>query len=148
MSATNAFETSLLGLIFTNVAAANVGDAGGLQPSASAGVFYISLHTGDPGEAGDQSTSEALYTNYARASVARSSAQWTTVGNTVDNDNVITFNDCLGGAESLTDFGIGSDAALSAAGNLFMYGSLTAPLAVSNGITPSFAAGALDITLD
>ena len=148
MSATNAFETSLLGLIFTNVAAANVGDAGGLQPSASAGVFYISLHTADPGETGDQGTSEALYTNYARVSVARSAAEWTVAGNVADNDNVITFNDCLGGSESLSDFGIGSDAALSAAGNLFIYGALTTPLAVSNGITPSFAAGALDVTLD
>jgi len=53
MSASNAFETSLLGLIFTNVDAANVGDAAGLQNSAAAGVFWIGLHTADPGEAGD-----------------------------------------------------------------------------------------------
>ncbi len=28
--------------------------------------LYVSLHTGDPGEAGDQTTSEAAYTSYAR----------------------------------------------------------------------------------
>ena len=59
MSATNAFETDLLKLIFQNVALANVGDASGLQPSSTAGSLYISLHTGDPGETGDQTTSEA-----------------------------------------------------------------------------------------
>jgi hypothetical protein len=31
---------------------------------------------------------------------------------------------------------------------LFLYGDLTAVLAVSSGITPSFAAGDLNVTLD
>lgn len=146
MSATNAFETSLLGLIITNVAAANVGDAGGLQPSATAGVFWISLHTASPGETGAQNTSEAAYTSYARQDEARNTTQWTVTGNTADNDNAITFPAATGGSETETHFGLGS--ASSAAGNLFLYGALTASLAVSSGITPEFAAGALDITLD
>ena len=42
-----------------------------------------------------------------------------------------------------------SEGVVSAGGfGLFLYGALTAGLAVSTGITPSFAAGALDITLD
>ena len=65
---------------------------------------------------------------------------------TADNDSAITFAQCGASGATLTDFGIGSDS--SAAGNLFLYGSLTASLAVSNLVTPSFAAGALDITLD
>jgi hypothetical protein len=147
MSATNAFETSLLGLIFTNVAAANVGDAGGLQPSATAGVFWISLHTGaGPGETGDQTTNEAAYTSYARQDEARNTTQWTVTGNTADNDNAITFPQATGGSETEAHFGLGS--ASSAAGNLFLFGALTAGLAVSSGITPEFAAGALDVTLD
>lgn len=146
MSATNAFEDGLLSLIFENAALANVGDAGGLQPSASAGVFYISLHTASPGEAGDQTTNEAAYTSYARVSVARAAAQWTVVSGVVSNDNAIDFPQATGGLETETDFGIGS--AASAAGNLFMYGALTASLAVSNGITPSFAAGDLQVTAD
>jgi hypothetical protein len=146
MSATNAFETSLLGLIITNVAAANVGDASGLQPSAAAGVFWISLHTASPGETGDQTTNESAYTNYARQDEARNTTQWTVTGNTADNDNAIGFP--TGGAtgSTVTDFGIGS--AETTAGNLFLFGALTSSLAVSSGITPSFAAGALDITLD
>lgn len=146
MSATNAFETSLLGLIITNAAAANVGDAGGLQPSASAGVFWISLHTVDPSETGGQATNEAAYTSYARQDEARNTTQWTVTGNTADNDNAITFSVATGGSETESHFGLGS--ALSGAGNVFLYGPLDATLAVSSGITPEFAAGALDISLD
>jgi hypothetical protein len=147
MSATNAFETSLLGLIFTNVDAANVGDATGLRGSTTAGVFWISLHTGaGPGETGNQTTNEAAYTSYARQDEARNTSQWTVTNNTADNDNAITFPQATGGSETEAHFGIGS--ATSGTGNLFLYGALTAGLAVSNGITPEFAAGALDVTLD
>lgn len=146
MSATNAFETALLGLIITNADAANVGDATGLRGSTTAGVFWISLHTADPGETGSQTTNETAYTNYARQDEARNTTQWTVTGNTADNDNAIDFPQCGATGATLTHFGLGSDT--SGAGNLFLYGALTSSLAVSNGVTPSFAAGALDITLD
>lgn len=145
MSATNAFETGLLGLIFTNVDLANVGDVTGLRGSSTAGSFFISLHTADPGETGNQTTSEAAYTSYARVAVARALAQWTVTNDTVENDNAITFPQATGGSESLTHFGIGS--ATSGTGNLNIKGALNSSLAVSSGITPEFAAGALDITV-
>ena len=146
MSATNAFETALLNLYFLNTDHANVGDAAGLQNSAAAGVFYISLHTADPGETGTQTTSEATYTSYARVSVARSGAGWTISGNNASNAAAINFPACTGGTNTITHFGIGSD--LAAAGNLFFKGALTSSLAVSSGITPSFAIGELDVNLD
>lgn len=146
MSATNVFENGLLSLIFENANYANVGDATGLRGSSTAGVFYISLHTANPNETGTQQTSEAAYTSYARVSVARSTAGWSVASGVADNDAAITFPASTGGSETETHFGIGSDA--SGAGNLFMWGALSAGLAVSSGITPSFAAGALDITLD
>lgn len=148
MSATNVFENGLLSLIFENANYANVGDATGLRGSSTAGVFYVSLHTADPGEAGSQTTSETAYTNYLRSggSVARSAAGWSVAGGVADNDAAINY--AMGGATgaTLTHFGIGSDS--TGAGNLFLKGALTAPLAVSSGITPSIAPGALDITLD
>lgn len=146
MSATNVFENGILSLILENANYANVGDATGLRGSTTAGVFYISLHTASPGETGNQTTSESAYTNYARQSVARSTAGWTVASGTGDNDSAIGYP--TGGAtgSTVTDFGIGSD--VSGAGNLFLYGALTASLAVSAGVTPSFAAGALDVTLD
>jgi hypothetical protein len=66
MSASNAFETDILLLVFNNTDIANIGDAAGLQNSVAAGSLYVALHTADPGEAGNQSTSETTYTGYAR----------------------------------------------------------------------------------
>lgn len=146
MSATNVFENGLLSLIFENANYANVGDATGLRGSTTAGVFYISSHTANPNETGTQTTSEAAYTSYARVSVARSTAGWTVASGVADNDGAINFPQATGGSETETHFGIGSDS--SGTGNLFMWGALTSSLAVSSGITPSFAAGALDVTLD
>jgi hypothetical protein len=146
MSATNAFETALLQLYFTNTDHANIGDAAGLQNSATAGSFYVSLHTGDPGEAGSQTTNEATYTSYARVAVARSGAGWTVSGNNVSNAAAINFPACTGGTNTITHFGIGSDS--SGAGNLFFKGALNASLAVSSGITPTIATGDLDVAAD
>lgn len=147
MSAQNFFEDDILDLLFTNVAIPNVGDASGLQPSATAGSFHISLHTALPAEtASAQNTSEAAYPGYARVAVPRSLAGWTVASGVVDNDAAITFPQATGGSETETHFGLGS--AASGVGNLFMKGALTASLAVSNGITPEFAAGALDVSVD
>ena len=146
MSATNVFENGLLSLIFENANYANVGDATGLRGSTTAGVFYISLHTANPNETGSQTTSEAAYTSYARVSVARSTAGWSVASGVADNDAAVTFPAATGGSETETHFGIGSDT--SGAGNLFLWGANAAGLAVSSGITPAYAIGALDVTLD
>lgn len=146
MSATNVAENGLLSLIFENANYANVGDATGLRGSSTAGSFYYSLHTANPNETGSQTTSEAAYTSYARQAVARSTSGYTVASGTVDNDSAINFPAATGGSETETHFGIGSD--VSGAGNLFFWGALTASLAVSSGITPSFAAGAADCSLD
>jgi len=148
MSATNLFEDDLLDLIFTNVAAPNVGDASGLQPSAGAGSWHISLHTGNA--ISDTSTlqtdSESAYTGYARQAVARSVAGWTVASGTVTNDAAITFPISTTGPETETDVGLGF--ALSGAGVLQIFSTLDADLVVNNGVTPEFAISALAISLD
>lgn len=144
MSATNAFETDLLALYFNNSDHANIGDAAGIQSSATAGSLYVSLHTADPGETGTQSTSEATYVGYARVAVARSGAGWTVAGNNVSNAAAVVFGAAVSGSNTITHFGVGSD--LSGAGNLFFKG--TASLEVSTGIAPQFGIGELDITVD
>lgn len=146
MSATNAAETSVLDLIFTNTNWANIGDATGLRGSTTAGSFYISLHTADPGETGSQTTNETAYTNYARVAVARSGSGWTVSGNNNSNTSAITFAQCGASGATITHFGVGT--ASSGTGNLIFKGALDSSLAVSNGITPSFAAGALDVNCD
>ena len=149
MSATNTFETNLLALITKNTACPNVGDSTGLAGSAVAGSLFVSLTTASSGETGDQDTSEISYTSYARVTVSRTPGDgsgWTVSGNTADNAAAITFATATGGTTTAVAFGVGSD--VSGAGNLHLYGSLTSSLVVSNGITPQFAVGALDITLD
>lgn len=146
MSATNAFEDKILGLYLTNVDATNIGDAGGLRGSVTAGSVYCSLHTANPNETGTQTTSEAAYSPYARQAIPRTTAGWTVLSGTCDNDSAINFPLCTAGSETITHFGLGS--AISGVGNLDIWGALTSGLVVSANVTPSFAAGALDVTLD
>jgi hypothetical protein len=146
MSASNTFETALLNLIFSNTDITDIGDAAGLQGSATAGSLYVSLHTSDPGEAGDQTTNETVFTNYARVAVARSGAGWTVSGNNASNAAAVSFPQCGATGATLTHFGIGTDSA--GAGTLLFSGALSSSLAVSNGITVSFAIGDLDVTAD
>jgi hypothetical protein len=146
MSMTNAAEAALLDLLFLNVDWANIGDAAGLQNSATAGSFYISLHSADPGEAGNQSTNEISYTGYARVAVNRTAGGWTRTVSTIANTALVQFGQCTAGTATATHFGIGTD--LSGAGNLLLKGALNASLSISNGIQPQFAAGALTATVD
>ena len=146
MSKGNTFENDLLLLIFNNTNAADIGDATGLRGSSTAGSLYVSLHTGDPGEGGNQTTSECAYTSYARVAVARSGAGWTVTGNAVTNAALIQFPQCTGGSETATHFAIG--VASSSTGKILYKGSLSASLAISSGIQPQFAAGELDGTED
>jgi len=143
-AATNDLENGILDLLFLNTDFANVGDAAGLQKSATAGSLYVSLHTADPGETGSQTTSESAYTSYARVAVARSGSGWTRSGNSMSNVAAVTFPACTGGTSTITHFGIGT--ASSGAGVLLLRG--TCSLSVSTGITPQFAIGALTATLD
>lgn len=146
MSMSNAAEAALLDLLFLNTDWANVGDAAGLQNSAAAGSFYIALHTADPGEAGDQTTSEIAYTSYARVAVARTGGGWTRSVSTISNTALVQFPQCTGGSGTATYFSIGTLS--SGAGVIVLSGALSASLAISNGIQPQFAATALTATVD
>jgi len=146
MSMTNAAEANLMNLLFLNIDWANIGDAAGLQNSAAAGSFYISLHSADPGEAGNQSTNEIAYTGYARVAVARTAGGFTLTTATISNTALVQFAQCTGGTATASHFGIGTD--LSGNGNLIFKGALTSSLSISNGIQPQFAAGAMTVTVD
>lgn len=146
MPASDSLEASALDLYFLNTNDSNIGDATGLRGSSSAGSLYISLHTANPGDAGDQTTSEATYTSYARVAVARSGSGWTRTANSMANAATIAFPACTGGSNTITYFGVGT--ASSGTGRLLWYGALTSSLAVSSGITPQFTAGQLTVTND
>lgn len=134
MSKSNSLENSLLELLFKNTNFANVGDATGLRGSTTAGSLYFSLHTADPGEAGDQTTSECAYTSYARVAVARSGAGFVVTANSVSPAATVSFPACTGGTETATHFGIGT--AASGTGVLLYSGAISPTIAISSGVTP------------
>ena len=136
MSKSNALENDVLGLVFNATA----------FPGAYGSNLFVSLHTGDPGEAGDQTTNEATYTGYGRILVARDATGWTVTGNTVVNTAAITFAQCTGGTNTITHWAVGT--ASTGTGRLLYKGSLTASLAVANLITPQLLATTLQIQED
>lgn len=143
MSKGNTFENDWVKLIFNGTAIANIADNAATSPLTN---LYVSLHIADVGETGDQTTSEATYTSYARVAVARTAGGWTISANAVSNAAAITFPACTGGTNTITHFAVGT--AASGTGKVLYKGALSASLAVSTGITPEFAIGDLDITED
>jgi hypothetical protein len=134
VSKSNAFETALLSLVFTNSNIANVGDATGLRGSSTAGSLYVSLHTSDPGEAGSQTTNECTYGSYARVAVARSGSGFTVTNNSVSPVAEVTFPAAASGSETATHFGIGTDS--SGAGTLLYSGTISPNISISTSVVP------------
>ena len=139
MSKSNDFENDLMLLVFQNANAANIGDATGLRGSSTAGNLFISLHTSDPGEAGNQSTNEIAYTSYARVQLARTSGNFTVTGNAVAFAANVDFPAGTGGSGTATHFGIG--VATSGATKLLYKGALSPSIVCGNGVTPRINAG-------
>lgn len=144
---TNLAETDWLDLFFTNVDFPNVGDAAGLQNSATEGVFTLAAHVLDA--ITDASTvltdNEVAYTGYSRPTVARNVSNWTVTGDTASNDNLIQFGEMTaGGPDTITDVSIG----FATGAVMQIWGQVTQDLVVNNGVNPQLAAGALDITAD
>lgn len=132
---------SLLNLMYRATAWANVADNAASSPLTNT---YVSLHTASPSTGDDQTTNETAYTNYARQAVARSSGWDAASGGATANSATISFPQCGASGATLTHVAVGT--ALSSAGHVWHQGALNSSLAVSSGITPQFAAGALTVT--
>lgn len=143
MSASNTLEGGLLDLLFFGTTFANIAINATSSPLTS---LYISLHTADPGEAGDQTTSETSYTGYARVAVTRDAAGWTRSNNSVTNDAEITFGQNTSGTPTITHVGLGTDS--TGAGRLLISNALDSSLVMQVGATPLFSAGELEFTCD
>lgn len=131
MSKGNTYENDLLKLIFNATAIANIADNAATSPLTN---LYVSLHTADPGEAGDQTTNEIAYTSYARVAVARTSGGWTVSANSVSPAATISFPAGTGGSGTATHFGVGT--ASSGTGKLLYSGTVTPNIACGSGVTP------------
>lgn len=127
----NVNSANILKLIFQATAIANVADNAATSPLTN---LFVSLHTADPGPAGNQSTSEAAYTSYARVSVARTSSGWAISSQTITPVANISFPAATGGSETETFFGIGT--LTSGTGVLLYSGAISPTIVVSSGVTP------------
>lgn len=132
MSKGNVTENDVLQFVFNGVPMPNYG-----------ATLLVHLHTSDPGEAGVGSTSEADYTGYAPVVVARDGGGWTVTGNQAVNTAEVTFPECTGGSNTITHTSV-----TTAGGQILYSGALTAPINISNLITPRFPAGTLVMTED
>ncbi|WP_066112554.1 MULTISPECIES: hypothetical protein [unclassified Blastomonas] len=135
MSKGNTFEGDLLSLIFNATTIANIANNASTSPLTQ---LFVSLHTADPGEAGDQTTSECNYTSYARVGVNRNSGGWTVTGNSVSPAANIDFANPSAATnlpQTATHFGVGT--ASSGTGKLLYKGAITPNIVISNtGVTP------------
>jgi len=117
----------------------------GTDPSYRAGATqYLALFTADPTESASLAN-EATYTGYARVALTKSSA-WTGTSSPFTNTSLIQFGACSGGSNTITHFAVVDTA--SGAVSMMISGALSSSLAVSSGIQPQFAGGALSISAD
>lgn len=130
------FENDLLKLIFNGTPIAGLADNATASPLTN---LYMALHTADPTDAGDQSSSEATYTGYARVPIERSSSGWTVTANSVSPSADVTFGTCTAGSEELSHVTVGT--AASGAGKVLYHGALPTAISVAPGVTPIIAAG-------
>jgi hypothetical protein len=132
MSKGNTFENDWLKLIFNATAIANIADNAATSPLTN---LQVSLHTADPGEAGDQTTSETAYTGYARVAVARTTGGWTVTTNSVSPVANIDFGECTASpGAAITHFAVGT--ASSGAGKLLYSGTVTPNITMAVGVIP------------
>jgi hypothetical protein len=140
MAKGTAYANSLLLLIFNTTTFANVAINATSSPITS---IFASLHTSDPGAAGDQTTNEMTtgqYLGYARVAVTRASGAggWTVTTNSVSPQATITFPAGTGGSGATASFfAVGS--LTSGAGVRFYSGTISPTIACGNGVTPSLS---------
>lgn len=132
MSKGNTFENDLLKLIFNGTAIADIAENDASSPLTN---LYVSLHTSDPGEAGDQTTNEIAYTGYARVAVARTTGGWTVTANSVSPVANIEFGEMTAGAGGTATHAVIGTAS-SGAGKILYKGALSPTISVVNGVVP------------
>lgn len=134
MSKGNTTENDIVKFMFNNVAMPSYGSN-----------LYLSLHTADPGEGGDQTSNEVSYTgasgNYARIAVSRDAGGWVVTGNESENATLIQFAASNTGPITVTHLGIGTSA--SGAGQLLASGALAESLVINNLTIPQFQIGGI-----
>lgn len=132
MSMADVTENAVLNLTYRAVAWANYADNAASSPQTN---IHNALHTGDPGDSGNMSTSEITYTSYARVNVARTTGGWSAAsGGSINPAAEISFPAGTGGSGTATHWSTGKTGGGSA--DILMSGTVTPNIVTGDGITP------------
>lgn len=125
------FENDFLKLVFNGTAIGNIADNAAASPLTN---LYVSLHTADPTDSGNQTSNETAYTSYARVAVARTTGGFTVTASSVSPAANIDFPQCTGATSTITHFAIGT--ASSGTGKILYSGTVSPNISVSTGVIP------------
>ncbi len=132
---------NILALIYNATPWANIADNAVSSPITT---IQAALATASYNAASNAGSNETVYTNYVRQTVARSVAGWTAPsGGATSNAAAIEYPQCGVTGATITSM---STAKAAGASEIFHYGDLNSPIAVSNQIQPRFPIGAVTIT--
>lgn len=137
------YETSILNLILAAKPIANIADNAASSPAT---VVWVGLHTADPGDSGNQATSEVSLTAYTRISVARTTAGWTVASGSASPVAAITFPQLTStstGTATHASIGLSS----AGAGTLIASGPISPNINLGQNVTPRLTTGS-SFTLD
>lgn len=132
MSKSSVYENDLLKLIFNGVAIAGLADNASSSPVTN---LYLALHSADPGEGGNQSTSEVSYGGYQRVAVPRSPVGWVVTGKSVSPAEPIEFAEMVSGAPGEALY-VTIGTAQSGAGKVLYRGPLNPSVTYNIGVVP------------
>ena len=113
--------------------------------------LYVALLSSAPAatdDGSDTAAKEVVYTSYARVAITAGTGVFDApAAGATENTGAITFPQCTGLTDTATHWAILDGLAGDDNDDPIFYGELTAPLAISNLITPAFAAGDLDFVM-
>jgi hypothetical protein len=132
---------NILALIYNATAWANIADNAAASPITN---IYMALATASYSAASNAGSNETVYTNYVRQAVARSVAGWTAPsGGSTSNAAAIEYPQCGVTGATITS---ACTAKATGASDIFHYGDLNSPIAVSNQIQPRFPIGSATVS--
>ncbi len=141
----NALQENLLKFLFTTSSSATLGQINTLSfPATSTTTkLWVSLHTADPGNSGNQGTNEVTYTGYARVATNRSgagAASWVVSATyspfSVFPSSAIEFVQCTtASAVVITNWAVGISSAAGTTTGLYYSGTVTPSLTTGSACT-------------
>jgi hypothetical protein len=138
MSKSDFLENAMLELLLNAQAIANIADNAGSAPLTD---LYLSLHTGDPQDSGNQGSAETTYTGYVRMPINRTGSGWNITANQASPAADVLFGSVSAGTGTITYVGVGAD--VSGAGRLLYSGSLSPPIVLGVGVEPQITTGSI-----